>query len=51
MKKLTVTEFARLGGFARARKLSPERLSEIGRKAVAVRIAKYGQKKKVEGQQ
>jgi len=31
MKKLTITEFARMGGKARAKKLSQERLSEIGR--------------------
>jgi len=29
MKKLTITEFARMGGKARARKLSPERRRQI----------------------
>ncbi len=32
-KPLTVTEFAQMGGFARARKLSKERQREIARKA------------------
>ena len=32
-KRLTVTEFAQMGGFARARKLSKERQREIARKA------------------
>ena len=32
-KRLTVTEFAQMGGFARARKLSKERQTEIARKA------------------
>lgn len=32
MSDLTVTEFARMGGHARAKKLTPEQLSAIGRK-------------------
>jgi hypothetical protein len=36
---LTVTEMARRGGIARARKLSAERQSEIGRKAAQARWA------------
>lgn len=32
MKKLTITEFARMGGKARAKKLTPEQLSAIGKK-------------------
>ena len=32
MKKLTVIEFARMGGRARAAKLTPEQLSAIGKK-------------------
>jgi len=39
-KPLTITEFARMGGKARAKKLTPERRSEIARKAVAAREAK-----------
>ena len=31
MKKLTITEFARMGGKARAKKLTPEQLSAIGK--------------------
>jgi hypothetical protein len=31
MKKLTITEFARMGGKARANKLTPEQLSAIGK--------------------
>jgi general stress protein YciG len=31
MKHLTITEFARMGGKARAKKLSKKRLSEIGK--------------------
>ena len=48
-KPLTVTEFARMGGKARAAKLSPEELSRIGKKAVRAREAKRArerQKKK-----
>lgn len=37
---LTVTELARMGGKARAAKLSPEELSRIGKKAVRAREAK-----------
>jgi hypothetical protein len=39
-KPLTQQEMASMGGKARARKLSVERLSEIGKKAVAAREAK-----------
>ena len=31
VKKLTITEFARMGGKARAKKLTPEQLSAIGK--------------------
>jgi hypothetical protein len=40
-KEMTVRELAALGGRSRARKLSRERLSQIGRKAVRARWAKY----------
>jgi general stress protein YciG len=40
MKKLTVIEFARLGGKARAKKLSKEQLSAIGRKGGRPRLDK-----------
>ena len=36
-KKMTIAEFASMGGKARARKLSAARRSEIARKAVLVR--------------
>jgi hypothetical protein len=39
-KKLTITEFARMGGKARARKLSKEQLSAIGRMGGRPRIDK-----------
>jgi len=39
-KPLTITEFARMGGKARAKKLTPERRSEIARRAVAAREEK-----------
>jgi hypothetical protein len=39
-KPLTVTELARMGGLARAAKLSPEEQSRIAKKAVAAREAK-----------
>jgi hypothetical protein len=39
-KPLTVTELARMGGKARAAKLSFEELSRIGKKAVRAREAK-----------
>jgi len=48
-KPLTVTELARMGGKARAAKLSPEELSRIGKKAVAAREAKRAQEHKKEG--
>jgi hypothetical protein len=40
-KEMTVRELASIGGHSRARKLSKERLSQIGRKAVRARWAKY----------
>jgi hypothetical protein len=40
-KEMTVRELASIGGRSRARKLSKERLSQIGRKAVRARWAKY----------
>jgi hypothetical protein len=39
-KPLTVSDLARMGGKARAAKLSPEELSRIGKKAVRAREAK-----------
>lgn len=41
-KEMTVKEFASLGGDARAKKLSKERLSEIGKNASDIR---WGKKK------
>jgi hypothetical protein len=38
-KQLTLTELARLGGKARAKKLTPEQRSEIAKKAVAAQEA------------
>ena len=43
---LTVTELARMGGKARAAKLSREELSQIGKKAVRAREAKRAASKK-----
>jgi len=43
MKKLTITEFARMGGKARAKTLSKERLSEIGRMGGRPRLDKKPQ--------
>ena len=40
VKKLTITEFARMGGKARARKLSKEELSRIGKMAGRPRLDK-----------
>ena len=40
MKPLTVQEMGRLGGKARAAKLSKKQLSAIGKKAVTAREAK-----------
>lgn len=40
-QEMTVRELAALGGLARARKLSKKRLSQIGRKAVKARWARY----------
>jgi hypothetical protein len=39
-KPLTITEFARMGGKARAKKLTPQQRSAIAKKAVAAREAK-----------
>lgn len=39
-------QLGRLGGKARAKALTPAQRSEIARKAVQARIAKYGQKKR-----
>jgi len=43
-KPLTVSELARMGGKARAKKLSAERRSEIAKKAVQAREAKRNRK-------
>ena len=43
MKQLTVSEFARMGGKARAQKLSKEQLSAIGRKGGRPRLDKKPQ--------
>jgi hypothetical protein len=43
-KPLTPAEMGRLGGKARALKLTPERRSEIAKKAVAAREAKRKEK-------
>lgn len=40
MSTLTVTQFARMGGIARAKKLSKKRRLEISRKANAVKRTK-----------
>jgi hypothetical protein len=45
-KPLTVQEMGRLGGKARAAKLSKRQLSEIGKKAVSAREAKRAAGKK-----
>jgi len=44
VKKLTITEFARMGGKARARKLSKEELSRIGKMGGRPRLDKRGDK-------
>jgi hypothetical protein len=44
-KELTVRQFASLGGFASARKLSPEQRSQRSRHAVMARWCKYRQEK------
>lgn len=44
-KVMTVQEMASMGGKARARKLSREQLSQIGKKAVAAREAKRAERK------
>lgn len=43
-KPLTVVEMARMGGKARAQKLSREQLSRIGKKAVEAREAKRAER-------
>jgi hypothetical protein len=45
-KPLTVTEFARLGGKARAKKLTAEQRSAIAKKAVQAREANRTRKAK-----
>jgi hypothetical protein len=47
---MTVSEMARLGGLARAAKLSPEEQSRIGKKAVRAREAKRRAAKKAGSQ-
>ena len=44
---LTVTEFARMGGLAAARKLTPQELSARGRRMVAARWKKWREAQKV----
>lgn len=44
---MTQADFARMGGLARAKKLSKARQSEIGRAAVMARWAKYRAAKKM----
>lgn len=44
-KQLTVQEMGRLGGKARAAKLSKKQLSEIGKKAVSAREARRAKAK------
>ena len=41
-KRLTITEFARMGGKARAQKLTKEQLSAIGRKGGRPRLDRKG---------
>ena len=43
-KELTITEFARMGGKARQKKLTPARRKEIARQAAKTRWAKKGGK-------
>jgi len=45
-KRLTVSEFARIGGKARAQKLTPEERQESARKAAQARWAKEKPKEK-----
>jgi hypothetical protein len=40
MKELTITEFARMGGKSRSKKLSPKRRKEIAQKAARARWRK-----------
>jgi general stress protein YciG len=40
VKTLTITEFARMGGKARAKKLSKKQLSDIGKKGGRPRLDK-----------
>jgi hypothetical protein len=44
-KKLTLSEFARIGGKARAKKLTAEQRQESARKAAQARWAKNNKKK------
>jgi hypothetical protein len=44
-KPLTVTEMARMGGEATAKKLTPEQRKESARKAARARWAKVGERK------
>jgi hypothetical protein len=48
MKELTIKEMARLGGLARAKKLSKMALSKIGQNAINIRWAKYRAEKQKE---
>lgn len=43
---MTISQMARLGGYARARKLSKERLSEIARRASNARWARFREGKR-----
>jgi len=45
-KELTITEFARMGGRARAKKLNKEKRSEIARKGAKAYWDKYPEKRK-----
>jgi hypothetical protein len=46
MTSMTVTEFARKGGLARAKKLTSEQLSAIGKKGGRPRLDKKRKKKR-----
>ncbi len=50
-KPLTITEFARMGGKARAAKLSPEERSRIAKKAVRAREAKRARERQKKANQ
>ena len=45
MSKLTITEFARLGGYAAAAKMTPEQRLARSRKALAAKAAKAAARK------